>query len=755
MLLLLALSLPRNGVAINEQVAAYVGGQICAACHEEEYASWAGSHHDLAMQEATEKSVLGDFSKVNFEWFGVTSTFFRRGDEFVVTTDGPDGVLRDYPIAYTFGVYPLQQYLIRFPGGRLQTLDISWDSRPAAQGGQRWFHTHPEDAVRHDDVLHWTGPNMNWNYMCADCHSTNLKKGYDQESATYETTWSEINVSCEACHGPGSIHVALENSRAAGQETADRSSGLTTRLDGRRDITWTMDAETGTAQRSTPGIDGREIEVCARCHSRRAQLTDDHQAGDPFFDAYRPSMLREGLYHADGQMEDEVYVWGSFRQSAMYHAGVTCSDCHDPHTTSLRVDGEAVCYQCHDPARFATPDHHLHKEGTTGASCIECHMPAKNYMVVDPRHDHSFRIPRPDLTDTLGTPNACNVCHEDETAQWATEQLENAFGKNRKGRQQYAATFASARQQLPGAGRRLVALLGSQDLPTIARATALSHLGNNPDPRMIPLIRTNLSDADPLVRLGALNALQDMGSQERILAYELLDDDVKSVRIEAASLLAGIPLGATEKEVRTKIERGFAEYIETQEFNSDRPESQTNLGGFYFSLGDAAKAERAYREALKLQPKYIPARVNLAQLFSTYGREDQTEKLLREGLAKSPENAALHHALGLSLIRQGNRQDATTQLAAAARLEPANPRYHFVYGIALNSQGLTTQAITVLSEAHQRNPGDTDILFALATIFRDAGDSAEALRYARKLDKLLPGQPEIRQLVLSLESNAD
>jgi predicted CXXCH cytochrome family protein len=729
----------------------YVGGLVCATCHQNQYESWSGSHHDLAMMIATEESVLGDFNDASFEWFGVSSTFFRRGEQFFVRTDGPDGGLGDYPIAYTFGVYPLQQYLIRFPGGRLQALDISWDSRPAVEGGQRWFHTHPEDAVRHDDVLHWTGPNMNWNYMCADCHSTNLRKGYDEQTETYTTTWSEIDVSCEACHGPGSVHVSWARAQAAGEKMDTANSGLTTRLDERRSVTWKMDPSTGTAKRSTDKASNREIEVCAHCHSRRAQFTDDYKAGDPFLDAFRPSLLTEGLYHVDGQIEDEVYVWGSFQQSAMYQAGVTCSDCHDPHSADLKAPGDAVCYQCHETGRFSNPDHHFHKQGSDGASCVACHMPPKTYMVIDPRHDHSLRVPRPDLSIALGTPNACNDCHTEQSPQWAAERLEKQFGKARSGRQQYAATFAAARKQLPGAGRRLTTLVTSPDLPEIAKATALSQLAANPDQRMMSAIRAGLTDANPLVRMGALDALDSLGPQERILAFPLLDDEVRTVRIEAARLLAGIPVGDLSETERKRLQSGFVEYVKTQQFNSDRPESQTNLGSFFSRLGDPAKAEGAYRQALKLQPRYIPARVNLAQLLSTTGRESEAAELLRLGLSKQDDSADLHHALGLSLIRQKKGDEALVELAHAARLDPGNPRYSYVYGVALNSQGMTDQAVQVLHAAYERNPGDTDIILALATIYRDAGQPDKALFYARKLDEMIPNHPDIRQLLKQLE----
>ncbi len=158
--------------------ATYIGRDACATCHAAQTESWQGSHHDLAMQVATEGTVLGDFDDAGFTHFDQVSTFFRRDGKFLVRTEGPGGDLRDFEIAFTFGVDPLQQYLIELPGGRLQALSICWDTRPREAGGQRWFHLYPDENVDHDDELHWTGPNQNWNFMCAECHSTALKKNF-------------------------------------------------------------------------------------------------------------------------------------------------------------------------------------------------------------------------------------------------------------------------------------------------------------------------------------------------------------------------------------------------------------------------------------------------------------------------------------------------------------------------------------------------------------------------------------------------
>jgi len=330
----------------------FVGSQACASCHREEYARWQGSQHALAMQVADEKTVLGDFSGATFRSFGVTTRFFRRDGKFMVRTEGADGRAADFQVLHTFGVYPLQQYLVELPGGHVQALSVAWDTRPREQGGQRWFHLYPNERIDPRDELHWTQRQQNWNYMCADCHSTNLQKNYDAATNTYATRWSEISVGCEACHGPGSDHLAIAN-RAAQNHTAMERSGLTVSLDERHGAAWTIDRQSGNATRSKPRSTEKEIEVCAQCHARRGQFSGGYHAGKPFTDYYSPSLLTRGLYHADGQQHDEVYNWGSFLSSRMYSKGVTCGDCHEPHGAQLRAAGNALCAQCH----LASVDH--------------------------------------------------------------------------------------------------------------------------------------------------------------------------------------------------------------------------------------------------------------------------------------------------------------------------------------------------------------------------------------------------------------
>ena len=706
------------------------------------------------MDEASAETVLGDFDDATFTYAGVTSTFFQRDTAFFVRTDGPDGQLQDYEIAYTFGVTPLQQYLIAFPGGRYQTLGIAWDSRPRDQGGQRWFHLYPDEAVTHDDPLHWTGIYQNWNYMCADCHSTDLNKNYSFEEDRYETTWSDIDVACEACHGPGSNHVAWAEAQERGESMQDDGQkGLTARLKDTDGGAWIMNAETGKAQRSTPRTSNTLIETCAPCHSRRSIFNDAFEAGHAFMDSFRPALLDEGLYHADGQILEEVYVYGSFIQSKMHRAGVTCADCHAPHSLKLRAPGNALCGSCHLATQYDTPGHHFHEAASEGAQCVNCHMPAQTYMGVDPRRDHSLRVPRPDLSLKLGTPNACTRCHADASAAWAAQAVATWYGPERRQETHYGETLHAGRTGTPDAEFALIKLARDETQPGIARASALSLLSRYTSASALQAIQDGLRDADPLARLAALRTLDVVEPNARLrMGSPLLTDSIRAVRIEAARVLAPLPAHSVTASQRGLIDQGVEEYIAAEQFNADRPEAHLNLGLIYAARGRFDEAEAAYRTAIRLNPASVQAHVNLSDLYRMQGRDDEGERVLRQALEAAPEAADVHHALGLLLVRRQQIPEALEALRQAATLLPENARFSYVYGVALHSTGDTDGALRVLAQTTTRHPYNRDVLMALATIHRDNGSVEAALKYTRDLAVLTPQDPAVRQLLAQLEA---
>ncbi|MCZ7566620.1 MAG: tetratricopeptide repeat protein [Burkholderiales bacterium] len=480
----------------------------------------------------------------------------------------------------------------------------------------------------------------------------------------------------------------------------------------------------------------REIEVCAQCHARRAQIAEGYHAGKPFLDHYRPTLLAPGLYHPDGQQRDEVYIWGSFLQSKMHRAGVTCSDCHEPHGQKPRAEGNAVCAQCHLAAKYDAPAHHFHG---SAARCVDCHMPPATFMVVDPRRDHSLRIPRPDLSAALGVPNACTGCHADKPAQWADEAVRKWYGRRPEGFQRFAATFAAAARGAAAAGADLAALSGDISRPAIARATALEALERFPSQAALAAARRGLTDADPLVRRASVSALAVLPPEQRVpLVAPLLDDPLRTVRIEAAASLAGAPDAAFDPAQRASFARAAAEFEQVQRHNADRPEARTALAGFHAQRGQTEAAEKAYREALAMAPRHVPAYANLADLFRSQGRDAEAEAVLREGLGHVPESAALHHARGLALVRLKRTPEALDALARAARLAPDDARFAYVYAVALNSTGKARAALAEVDRALAHHPDNRELLSAGAALARDAGDRAAMARYTARLATLGP-----------------
>jgi predicted CXXCH cytochrome family protein len=737
--------------------ASFVGSETCAGCHQTETKLWNASQHKASMQHATDKTVLGNFNDASFDYYGVHSRFFRSGGKFLVETDGPDGKLAVFEVKYTFGVDPLQQYLIEFPDGRIQALSIAWDSRPKEKGGQRWFHIYPNEEIKHDDILHWTKLNQNWNFMCAECHSTGLRKNYDAGTDHFATSWAEISVGCEACHGQGSSHAAWARDQLSWWpfgKREDLNKGLLVRFDERRDVTWPIDPRTGNARRrAAPVTLRKEVETCGLCHARRAGFHEDWIPGQWLSQTHVVEPLTRNTYHADGQTRDveEAYNYVPFKQSRMFAAGVSCGDCHEPHSAKLRIAGEGVCLQCHASDKYADVSHRHHAAVDPPTSCVSCHMPVRTYMVVDPRHDHSFRIPRPDLSVEFGTPNACNDCHRDKTPQWAAAAVEDWFGPDRKGFQTYGAAFHASRTDQADAVARLAAIAADGSTPAIARASALAELAPHVSPANISTARSALADPDPMVRIGALDMLENVPAG-RIWPFvsPVLSDPVRGVRIRAASLLAAVPTASQPPPDRERFERATAEFIAAQRANADRPEARTTLGNFLSRRGQQVGAETEYKAALQLSPQYVAASINLADLYRQLGRDSEGEAVLRAAIAASPRDAAAHHALGLTLTRLKKPEAAVSEFRRAAELEPDGARYAYVYAVALNSSGQRDQAMAVLKAELARHPGDRDILSALIAFNRAAGDNGSALVYAERLAAIMPDDRNLTTLIQQL-----
>jgi len=722
-----------DGDSAGAATAVYVDSRTCAECHDQEARLWSGSHHDLAMQEATEETVLGDFDDASFEHFGVTTRFFRRDGGFFVNTEGPDGALADFEIEYTFGVEPLQQYLIELPGGRVQCLTIAWDTER-----REWFHLYPDERIEPGDELHWTGRYQRWNAMCAECHSTDLKKNYDPATDTYATTWHEIDVGCQACHGPGSVHLAQAETYQRDGRWADDAKGLTAVL-----------------RRGDPVA---QIDVCAPCHSRRTKVRADVVPGEPFLETYIPERLHAGLYHADGQILDEVYVWGSFAQSKMHMKGVACTDCHDAHSLRLFEPGPAVCLQCHTSQApldrfpslkekdYATPEHHHHPEDSEGASCVACHMIERTYMGVDTRRDHSFRIPRPDLTVALGTPNACNDCHSDETPEWAAAHVSEWRG-GAEPPPHYATVFAAARAGDPDALPGLADLVLDVQQPPIVRSTAIEMLRPF-GPNAIAPVQAVLADGNILVRASAARGLEAIEQPaQRLAAIQMLEDPALPVRLEIAMVLAAAPIDQLGPEWGAIFARAAADFRAAQAVNLDLPSTHLNLALFADARGDREEAAREYEVALAHDPAFLPARFNMATLLNRLGRNKAAELVLRRGIELAPDEGELYYSLGLLLAEMNRQDEAAAALMSAATRLPDRPRVHYNAGLALLGIERLAEAEAYLTTALELEPRDPDVHHALVLLYVKLGDRERALEHARRLRELVPEAPPPEELV--------
>lgn len=681
----------------------FVGSEACAACHQQAYDDWQLSHHRQAMQPATAETVLGDFNNQAFDYFGQVSRFYTRNENYYIETETAAGELEEFRVAYTFGFTPLQQYLLEFPDGRLQAFSIAWDARPADEGGQRWYHLYPEEEIEPDNMLHWSGAFQNWNSRCASCHTTDLQKNYDQATDSYNTQWRESHVGCEGCHGPGSQHVA-----AASEGNLSADNGFL--LDIKK--VWEPVAGQLAIPEDNDGLMSQQLQTCAACHSRRAELQHRDMAA-AFLDNYSLSPLLPDLYYADGQILDEVYVMGSFLQSRMHQNQVSCTNCHEPHTNQLRIEGNGLCLQCHQAASFQTQQHMFHEADSTGAQCINCHMPETTYMGVDGRRDHSFRIPDPIASLQLDVPNACNNCHQDQSVQWAADFMQARTGSTEPV-YAHAGILQAAQNSDESVAPELLALAADVAQTAMIRAAALIASANFPSQRNIRVVIQALNHEDPILRMNALYGLGFLNPQQRLqYVLGLLDDPVKAVRMNVVRQLIGLRPEQVPPNARNNFQNLLTEFEESLQFNADMPEAMNELGLFYAAYGDLDRARLTLEHALNLSVNYLPAMLNLSDLYRALERDDLAEPLLDSALSHYPESADATHSLGLLYVRTFRLPESLQLFQQASALAPDNPQYVFVYAVALAELERADEAIAVLETARQRFPNDVQIRNAL------------------------------------------
>lgn len=718
--------------------ATMVDEATCQGCHVAQARDWQGSHHQMAMQTANSETVLADFNDVVFQGDAgkpgepERTHFFRNAGAFWVNTPGADGKPADFKVAYTFGVAPLQQYLIDVGGGRLQALGLAWDTEQ-----HRWFHLYPGQGVDFKNPLHWSKPAQNANFMCVECHTTGFKRNFDPVANTFSSQWNSLGVGCQSCHGPASGHLEWTEKRPALV-----NAGFIGDLKN-KDST-------------------REIETCGRCHARRAPLSDGFHAQNRLMDDYLPSTLTRELYALDGKIKEEVFEHGSFLQSKMFDKGVRCSNCHNPHSTELKVAGNGVCLQCHNTAgktsvagvdgsgliakNYDSPEHHHHQSGQAGSHCVDCHMPGKLYMINDFRHDHSFSLPNPQRAEKLGTPDACLGCHQAMPGDRVAEQFRLWYGLDKAQPLRYDDGLYLIRNGLPGAAQALTMLLQQNNLPAIRRATLLAELRAYPSEQALKLIGSDLRSPAPQVRESAIHALSAFipANQRGEWLIPLLADPVRAVRIAAArDLLAANSAGLGAAQGRW--DNAIKEYEQVQSSLLERAEANLNLALLYQASGRSADVEPALRQALLRDPDFLPAVVTLVQWLDTNGRGDEATRLLDSQLLAHPDSALLQHTQGLALIRSGQPRLALTALQNAARLEPQNAQYGYVLAIALHDSGDMQQACTLLENRLKQQPANRDIRLALHQFYQEQGKHPQAGQLLADLKLINPDDPALKK----------
>jgi len=744
--LIIPLSLLKKmkSVPKQEQNSAFVGGSKCIECHQKEFKLWKGSDHENAMAQATDSNVLGDFNNASFAFNNVTSKFYKKNNKFYVFTEGVGGKMTEFEISYTFGVRPLQQYLIPFENGKYQCLPIAWNTID-----KKWFHmasmVYTKDDLKPDNWLYWTNQSQNWNSMCAECHSTNLNKNFDIKTKAYNTTFTDINVNCESCHGPGFEHLQWAKLPESDREKVS-NAGLVMK---------------------TSNVNARQyVEACAPCHARRSSLGDNLHNNHEFLNYAIPQLPTPPSYYIDGQFLNEDYEYASFTQSKMFTKEVRCGDCHDPHSLKRKFEGNALCTQCHRAEDYDTFNHHQHKiagengvafvnkkgehyEVGSGTLCRDCHMPGAYFMGIDRRFDHSFRVPRPDLSLELGTPNACTNCHDDKTAEWALKYVNKWYGEKKKSH--YGTIFNDANNNKPGTDSALIHIINSNLYPEIVKATAIEHLAKYPTLASNQIIVQSLNNFDPLIRYSALyNYYNELDSNVIFTnLLPLLNDPIKAIRIEAANQLSLFNANRFSKQQYEALQKALAEYKRALEYVSDFPSGSYNLGNYYMKRNDLTNAIIAYKQAIAIDNLFYPAKSNLAMIYYQQGNLNEAAKLFQEMINTNPEVIDGYYYLSLLYAEQNHNKEAAALLEKAITKQGATIRIYYNLGLMYQQMGENGKCEATFAEGLKLDPQNFDLLYAMFSHYLSLQEIKKANPYINSLKKYYPSNENVQNWALS------
>jgi len=730
------------GTAV-EQFAQYVGSESCKDCHAEEYRLWKNSNHGQAERLVQPGRDRADFDpKRTFQHGTQTSEAGWSNDVAIVTAVGLSGKPEPHAIARVIGNDPLLQYLVPFPGGRLQTLEASFDPHAKA-----WFNSYGNEDRQPGEWGHWTGRGMNWNAMCAVCHNTRLQKNYDAATDAYHTTMAEMSVGCEACHGPLLAHNQWQKKFGAS---------------GGKDPT----VRKLTRQQT--------VDNCGFCHSLRTDLTGDFKPGDNFSDDCELLMVDASeRYYADGQIHGEDYEYGSFLSSRMHAAGVVCLDCHDPHTAKIRLPGNVLCLKCHGggnpKAPAINPVTHSHHEvygfdtngvalnvdlsaynsktvKETGGECVNCHMPQTLYMQRHWRHDHGFTSPDPLLTKRYGIPNACNRCHQDQDADWSLKFCHDWYGpKMERPARLRAGIIAQAQQGTLPSADGLLSLLKTEPIPYWRAVESDLLLPWAAQPEVISAILAGLRDTNTLVRAASARALEPaLATTTPEVTSALparLQDPARNVRIAAAWTLRGTLV--SNSPAAGELEHYLA-------LNADEPVGQLNAGNYAYAQGDLPAAAQHFQKAVDWDVRSAPFHQNLAVVLSALNRPQEAVQTLKQAVYYAPDDVESHYQLGLAYNGIGDLTNALAELVTTVRLEPRHIAAWYNLGLAQNSLGQTGAALASLGRAEVLAPKEARIPYAQAAILARLGRGNEAIRAAKRSLEINPSAGDALQLLRAL-----
>lgn len=661
----------------------------CQNCHVKEVADWQSSHHAKSMAVANKSTVLGDFNKVKTKHFQQSAFFYHDEDDFKIDLTEA-GKTSTYQVAYVFGFYPLQQYLIETKAGQFQVFPFAWDTRSKEEGGQKWYANNLTEDIKPNDRLHWLQPLQNWNGMCADCHSDGLVRNYSLEKKAFDTHYTNINVGCVSCHAQ-----ITEEHKTQGKSALpnDTSTQKPTDMSG-----WKIINNADIASWQGKPRDNRFMDTCYACHSLRSPITDGFNPVKSYLDQFSPSFLQPNLYHADGQIKEEVYVFGSFQQSKMYQAGVNCLDCHDKHTMKVKTLDNGLCLQCHNPAKYQQVTHFRHEIGSQGAQCINCHMPETRYMGVDDRRDHSFKIPRPHTSIEYNTPNACTECHQDKSNAWASSITEEWYGTPTPySKSEKALLDLRSLQTLPL--EQHLAVINDTALTEIERASAIAYLSASSHQLTDAIVKDWVTSPLPLIRLSIAKVGFLLPVAERQKSYlALLEDQFKSVRVAAAQNLAY----QAETALSNTLSSALLELEAANAINAWRGEGNINKSLIELQKNDQVAAIEALQNSLIVDPYFADSYVNLADIYYRQGQTTKEKAILNQGLQAVPTSGNLHYAKGLFFVRAGDKKSAIKAFKTAMLLAPNNVQFAYLYFLALDNVNLTQQALVELKNVINR-----------------------------------------------------